>query len=292
MITQLFEKGEIKEGELMDNYVTFMAGIFRSVRFGAASAHGNANMLRFNYFKQKGAFVRDSKTGKYKVQKEAFAKAVNDLSALILKLQGDGDKAGVEKLMNEKGLSVLPKTEEVESFRKRSEFLRLLGENFPCLEDDVLLSSLDKWLLPFLGNIRRISELKNLDLLSILRSMYSYQELQVLDKEAPESWEVPSGSKIKLEYKKDDVVLSVKIQELFGLLETPRIARGKVPLTLQLLSPSQRPIQVTRDIAGFWDRTYLEVKKELAGRYPRHPWPDNPRSAIATKFTKKRIIQT
>jgi hypothetical protein len=103
MITQLFEKGEIKEGELMDNYVTFMAGIFRSVRFGAASAHGNANMLRFNYFKQKGAFVRDSKTGKYKVQKEAFAKAVNDLSALILKLQGDGDKAGVEKLMNEMG---------------------------------------------------------------------------------------------------------------------------------------------------------------------------------------------
>lgn len=103
MITQLFEKGEIKEGDLMDNYVTFMAGIFRSVRFGAASAHGNANMLRFNYFKQKGAFVRDPKTGKYKVQKEAFAKAVNDLSALILKLQGDGDKAGVEKLMNEMG---------------------------------------------------------------------------------------------------------------------------------------------------------------------------------------------
>jgi hypothetical protein len=103
MITQLFEKGEIKEGELMDNYVTFMAGIFRSVRFGAASAHGNANMLRFNYFKQKGAFIRDTKTGKYKVQKEAFAQAVNDLSALILKLQGEGDKAAVEKLMKEMG---------------------------------------------------------------------------------------------------------------------------------------------------------------------------------------------
>lgn len=103
MITQLFEKGEIKEGELMDNYVTFMAGIFRSVRFGAASAHGNANMLRFNYFKQKGAFIRDAKTGKYKVQKEAFTKAVNDLSALILKLQGEGDKAAVEKLMQEMG---------------------------------------------------------------------------------------------------------------------------------------------------------------------------------------------
>lgn len=103
MISKLFEKGEIKEGELMDNYVTFMAGIFRSVRFGAASAHGSANMLRFNYFKSKGAFVRDEKTGKYKVQPQAFAQAVNDLSALILKLQGDGDKAGVSKLMAEMG---------------------------------------------------------------------------------------------------------------------------------------------------------------------------------------------
>lgn len=103
MITSLFNKGEIKEGELMDYYVTFMAGIFRSVRFGGASAHGNANMVRFNYFNEKGAFVRNPNTGKYTVEKEKFAQAVNDLSALILKLQGDGDKAGVQKLMAEKG---------------------------------------------------------------------------------------------------------------------------------------------------------------------------------------------
>jgi hypothetical protein len=122
MITQLFEKGEIKEGELMDNYVTFMAGIFRSVRFGAASAHGNANMLRFNYFKEKGAFIRDAKTGKYKVQKEAFAQAVNDLSALILKLQGEGDKAAVEKLMAEMG--------KVDS-QLQSDLDRLTANNIP-----------------------------------------------------------------------------------------------------------------------------------------------------------------
>ncbi len=103
MITSLFNKGEIKEGELMDYYVTFMAGIFRSVRFGGASAHGNANMVRFNYFNEKGAFIRNPHTGKYKVNPEKFALAVNDLSALILKLQGDGDKAGVQKLMAEKG---------------------------------------------------------------------------------------------------------------------------------------------------------------------------------------------
>ena len=254
-----------------------------------------AEILEFHKNKiseRKNAYL-DEKTGRISVFEE---KKLGELVLISREIEDavTSDLLSIvwKNLLLEKGLSVLPRTEEVDNFIQRSEFLRLLGENFPCLEEDVLLSSLDKWLLPFLGNIRRISELKKLDLLSILRSMYSYQELQVLEKEAPERWEVPSGSKIKLEYKKDDVVLSVKIQELFGLLETPRIARGKVPLTLQLLSPSQRPIQVTRDIAGFWDRTYLEVKKELAGRYPRHPWPDNPRSAIATKFTKKRIIQT
>lgn len=189
----------------------------------------------------------------------------------------------------DKGLSVLPWIEDVENFRMRSEFLRLLGEDLPNLENEFLLSNLDNWLLPFLGSIRRVSEVKNLDLLAILRSLYSYEQLQILEREAPDRWEVPSGSKIKLEYKKDEVILSVKIQELFGLEETPRIARGKIPLTLHLLSPSQRPIQITKDIVGFWDRTYIEVKKELAGRYPRHPWPDNPRTAIATKFTKRKV---
>lgn len=104
MITQLFEKKILTEGEIMDYYVTFMAGIFRSVRFGAASAHGQANMIRFNYFKEQGAFVRDSKTGFYKVDFEKMKLAMNSLSALIIKLQGDGDLEGVKKLINEKGM--------------------------------------------------------------------------------------------------------------------------------------------------------------------------------------------
>ena len=190
--------------------------------------------------------------------------------------------------ITDKGLSALPWTEDSEGFKMRSEFLRTQGEDLPSLEEEVLLASLDKWILAFLGSIRKVSELKNLDLLSILQSMYSYEQLQIIAKEAPERIEVPSGSKIKLVYKKEEVILSVKLQELFGLMETPRVARGKIPLTLQLLSPSQRPIQITKDLAGFWERTYLEVKKELAGRYPRHPWPDNPKEAQATKFTKKK----
>jgi len=103
MVTELFEKGEIAEGTVMDNYVTFLAGIFRSVRFGAASAHGKANMLRFNYFQEKGAFTKDTTTGTYMVDFDKMQMAMNDLSALILKLQGDGDYEGVIKLMEEKG---------------------------------------------------------------------------------------------------------------------------------------------------------------------------------------------
>jgi len=102
MVTSLFEQGEIKEGEIMDNYVTFLAGIFRSVRFGAASAHGKANMLRFNYFKEKGAFTKDAE-GTYSVDFEKMQTAMNDLSALILQLQGNGDYDAVVKLMEEKG---------------------------------------------------------------------------------------------------------------------------------------------------------------------------------------------
>jgi hypothetical protein len=104
MITQLFEKKVLTEGEIMDYYVTFMAGIFRSVRFGAASAHGQANMIRFNYFKEQGAFIRDAKTGYYKVDLEKMKLAMNSLSALIIKLQGDGDLDGVKKLIAEKGM--------------------------------------------------------------------------------------------------------------------------------------------------------------------------------------------
>jgi hypothetical protein len=104
MITYLRDKGVVTEGELMDNYVTFMASIFRSIRFGSASAHGQANLIRFNYFKEVGAFSRDETTGKYTVHPEKMAEAVNGLSALILKLQGDGDKAGVDQLLKDKAV--------------------------------------------------------------------------------------------------------------------------------------------------------------------------------------------
>lgn len=235
----------------------------------------------------------DINTGRISVQEEI------SIGELVLSSKELQEAVTSELLLDvwknyiaENGLSVLPWTEEVENFRMRSEFLRSLGENLPPLNEEYLLPNISNWLLPFLSSIRKISELKNINLLTILQSMYTYEQLQVISKEAPDRYEVPSGSNIRLEYKKDEVILSVKIQELFGLLETPSIASGRMKLTLQLLSPSQRPIQTTKDLVGFWDKTYLEVKKELAGRYPKHPWPDNPRLAQATKYTKKRAYST
>lgn len=231
----------------------------------------------------------DEKTGRISVREEQI------LGELVLNAVEKESKITEELLVSlwinyirDSGLSVLTHTEDSENFRNRSEFLRRQGEDLPNLSEEFLLDHLEIWLGPYLGSIRKVFELKNLDLLFIYKALYSFEKLQILEREAPERWLVPSGSKIRLEYKTDEVILSVKLQELFGLTETPSIARGKVKLTLELLSPSLRPIQITKDLNGFWKRTYLEVKKELAGRYPKHLWPDNPLEATPTRFTKNR----
>ena len=122
-----------------------------------------------------------------------------------------------------------------------------------------------------------------------LREALDHRQRTALEQLAPTELRVPSGNTRKLEYRPGaPPVLAVKLQELFGLADTPRVANGRVPVTLELLSPGQRPIQVTQDLRGFWDRTYPEVKKELKGRYPRHPWPDDPWNAVPTARAKPR----
>src|SRR5690606_18560138 len=113
-----------------------------------------------------------------------------------------------------------------------------------------------------------------------------WAQQQKLGQLAPVTLKVPSGNNIRIDYSQEEPVLAVKLQELFGLAETPAIVNGKVPLLLHLLSPARRPVQVTRDLAGFWAGSYFEVRKDLKGRYPRHPWPDDPLQAIPTRRTK------
>ena len=147
-----------------------------------------------------------------------------------------------------------------------------------------------------LAGTRKLDALSAEDLSNAFAGLLDWPQRKLLDAAAPDAITVPSGMTRKLDYAVathgDEAiaspVLAVKLQELFGLAETPRIARGRVPVMLHLLSPAGRPIQVTQDLRGFWDRTYPEVKKELKGRYPKHPWPDDPWTAMPTHRAKRR----
>lgn len=161
--------------------------------------------------------------------------------------------------------------------------------HWPEMSDTWLIQHLETWLAPWLEGINRISQLQGLDLLSILQNRLGWDRLKLLDELAPTHLQVPSGSRKRLEYAPGSPpVLAVRLQEVFGLQETPRVCGGQVPVLMHLLSPAQRPIQVTQDLRGFWQRTYQEVKKELKGRYPKHHWPDDPYQAAPTSGVKKR----
>ena len=163
---------------------------------------------------------------------------------------------------------------------------------WPAFDDETLLRELADWLGPHLGGLRTLADVQRLDLTEPLlaRLPGSWPQRQALDRLAPAALEVPSGSHVTLDYADPAApVLAVKLQELFGLTETPTVAGGRVPLLLHLLSPGGRPAQVTRDLRSFWERGYFEVRKDLKGRYPRHPWPDKPMEHIPTKLTKKRL---
>ncbi|MBN1141342.1 MAG: ATP-dependent helicase HrpB [Deltaproteobacteria bacterium] len=162
-------------------------------------------------------------------------------------------------------------------------------EDWPDFRAEALLATVADWLGPALAGVRSKAELARLDLAALLRARLSWRQLQRLEQVAPTHLTVPSGSRLPLDYEPEGgPVLSVKLQELFGLAETPRVAAGKVAVLLHLLSPAARPIQVTRDLANFWERVYPEVKKELKGRYPKHPWPDDPWHAEPTRGTKRK----
>ena len=180
-------------------------------------------------------------------------------------------------------------TREVRQFQARVSLMRRTfpEENWPDLSDKRLISTPEDWLLPWLGNIRTAQGLSALDILPGLRGQLSWKEQRRLDELAPVSIVVPSGSSIKIDYTSGDVpVLAVKLQEMFGLADTPEIAGGRVKLLLHLLSPARRPVQITQDLKGFWNSGYQLVKKELKGRYPKHPWPEDPWNAVPTRKAK------
>jgi ATP-dependent helicase HrpB len=161
-------------------------------------------------------------------------------------------------------------------------------EDWPDLSDAALMEGLDDWLGPYVAGMTRADQLERLDLAALLRDRLGWGRLSRLDEGAPTHLTVPSGARRRIAYRPGGApVLAVKLQELFGLGETPRVCWGEVAVTLELLSPAGRPMQVTQDLRGFWERTYPEVRKELRGRYPKHPWPEDPWSARPTGGTRK-----
>ncbi|WP_328697166.1 ATP-dependent helicase HrpB [Streptomyces sp. NBC_00342] len=198
-------------------------------------------------------------------------------------------EALVEGLRRE-GLGLLRWTRDTGQLRERLAFLhRELGEPWPDVSDEALLSRTEEWLEPELSRARRRSALAGIDAGQALRRLLPWATGQGarLDELAPERIEVPSGSRIRVEYGGPQPVLAVKLQELFGLQETPRVAG--VPVLVHLLSPAGRPAAVTADLASFWREGYRAVRAELRGRYPKHPWPEDPTTVEATRFTKARL---
>jgi ATP-dependent helicase HrpB len=193
--------------------------------------------------------------------------------------------------VGELGLSALSWTENLTQWRER---VRCLSEwceqlQLPDFSDEGLLSRREQWLKPALQGKTRLDGLSEQELSEALKSEIDWSTRQKIDQLAPTKMLVPSGMERAIEYQHNaSPVLAVKLQELFGLSDTPRICEGRIVLTLHLLSPGGKPLQITQDLKGFWERTYPEVKKEMKGRYPRHPWPEDPWSATATHRAKPR----
>lgn len=212
-------------------------------------------------------------------------------------LSGLDESARSQALVNlvrRKGLELLPWTPELRQWQARVSLLRQLdladkGESqWPDVSDAALLEGLEQWLQPYLGKVSRLSHFANLELAGIVHNLLPWPLPQRLDELAPHHLAVPSGSSIRLDYSEQPPILAVRLQELFGLSDTPRIAGGRQVVKLHLLSPARRPVQVTQDLANFWRSTYAEVKKDLKGRYPKHYWPDDPLIAEATARVKPR----
>ena len=224
------------------------------------------------------------------------AREVRRLGAIVLQerpvaVTADDTLPALLDLVRRQGLEVLPWTRDLRQLQARAALLRqqLAGQGWDDWSDSALMADIEDWLPAWLTGVTNRNDLGRIDLAAALKARIGWSRLKDLDRLAPERLEVPSGSRIRLDYCADELpVLAVKLQEMFGLAETPHLVDGRVPVLIHLLSPAGRALAVTSDLKSFWDTVYPEVQKEMKGRYPRHPWPDDPWRAEATGRTKRR----
>ncbi|MEC0203042.1 ATP-dependent helicase HrpB [Paenibacillus lautus] len=240
---------------------------------------------------QRKEVVWDSASGSIRARQKLM------LGALVIKEQAYSNPTGEEIALallqgiRQEGLGLLQWSKAALQLRERLAFMfRHDPEgNWPDVSDEGLLDQAEEWLLPYLEGLRNRNDIRRLAPGTLLEHMLSWEQKQQLQKEAPTHIRVPSGSLIPVNYSDpEQPFLAVRLQEMFGLQDTPRIAGGRVALTLHLLSPAQRPVQVTSDLSSFWRSGYFEVKKDLKGRYPKHYWPDDPMEATATHRTRPK----
>lgn len=225
---------------------------------------------------------------------KAFRRSqIGQLTVKVQPLAKPSEKELHQAMLNgirEKGLEVLNWTPEATQLRLRLHCAAkwLPESQWPAVDDESLLAELENWLLPQMNGVHSLRALKALDLQGALLAWLTWPLRQRLDSELPAHYTVPTGSRIAIRYHEDNPpALAVRMQEMFGEATTPAIAQGRIALVLELLSPAQRPLQITRDLAAFWQGAYREVQKEMKGRYPKHVWPDDPAKTAPTRRTKK-----
>lgn len=233
-----------------------------------------------------------------------LARRVRRLDALLLEdtmlPPADDDRtiAAMIEGIRDSGIEALPWNADSRALQARMQFVRALERHeparpelsdWPASDDAALMASLEQWLAPYLAGVTRREQLARLPLAEALRARLGAAQQRALELLAPRELTVPSGSRVRIDYVDANApCISVRLQEVFGLATTPRIANGAIALTLKLLSPAQRPVQITRDLAGFWRSSYLAVRKDMRGRYPRHHWPDDPLQAPPSRGARRR----
>lgn len=239
-----------------------------------------------------GDELREEKTAEWDDSAEAVRARIRLVfGAIVLKEQPDPKpsadliQAALLGVIREQGAAILPWNPKSRQLQARILFLRKHDEErWPDVSNEALSANAEEWFASYVAGFRKKSELKSLSMHQILENRFDWQQVQELNAEAPTHLSVPSGSKIAIQYDGPQApYAAVRLQEVFGMMDTPRIGYGRTPVTMHLLSPASRPVQVTADLRSFWQGTYFEVKKDLKGRYPKHYWPDDPLSATATR---------
>jgi ATP-dependent helicase HrpB len=273
--------------------VAELDGERREARIFLASAYDEADL-----FDQNSDRIRQEISIAWSSQQLAvLAERTLRLGALTLRSEPleepDPEKvrAALIEGIRQQGCKCLPWNPMLRQWQSRVCLMRRLfpqDSEWPDASDPTLIATLEDWLGPYLYGMSRLKDLERSKLKEALTALLTYPQRKRLNALAPTHLKVPSGSRIPIDYTNEPPVLAVRLQEVFGTTQTPAIAGGRYPLLLHLLSPAGRPVQVTRDLAGFWQTGYTQVKKELKGRYPKHFWPDDPLKALPTARCKPR----